>query len=266
MVENVSIWTALADSKRRQIISLLTEQPRTTNNLTEFFDVSRFAIMKHLKVLEQANLIEVKREGRNRWNILNENLEHILRTKLSNEDKPNQLIDILDLFPEQESQKPCKSTLDDSLPIEQNVMLQASPSEVFRILTDCINSWWHQRISTDSQIVLEPFLNGRLYETFGIQDQGILYGTVTYIKQDEELRLAGTTELAEQFTNTLLTDHFVRINLEPQNGSTQLTLRHYTIGLVDQIMRDICTHHWHNLLNQHLKPFVEKGIPYQHDP
>lgn len=59
MSGDVSIWTALADSKRRLIINLLEEEPRTTSELSEFFDVSRFAVMKHLKVLEQANLIKV---------------------------------------------------------------------------------------------------------------------------------------------------------------------------------------------------------------
>ena len=266
MMENISIWTALADSKRRQIISLLAEKPRTTNNLTEFFDVSRFAIMKHLNVLEQANLIEVKREGRNRWNILNEDFAQFLRTKRTDENEPNQLTDILDLFPGQKPAARWGSVLAEPFYVEQRISLQASRSQVFSTLTACIDSWWSPRVSTDSQILLEPYVNGRLYEAFNVVGQGALYGTITYIKQDEEFRLAGTTELAEQVTHTLLPDNFIRITLETQKDTTQLTLKHYLPGLVDETKCDAFTHHWHSLLNQHFKPFVEKGIPYQHNP
>ena len=44
----------------------------TTGLLAERFpDLSRFAVMQHLKVLEEANLIAVRREGRKRYNHLN---------------------------------------------------------------------------------------------------------------------------------------------------------------------------------------------------
>jgi DNA-binding transcriptional ArsR family regulator len=51
-MSDVSIWTALPDPKRCQI-TLLEKKPRTTSELSSNFDVSRFAVMKHLKVLEQ---------------------------------------------------------------------------------------------------------------------------------------------------------------------------------------------------------------------
>lgn len=52
-MSDVSTWTALSDLKRRQIITLLEEKPRTTSELSSNFDVMRFAVMKHVKVLEQ---------------------------------------------------------------------------------------------------------------------------------------------------------------------------------------------------------------------
>jgi DNA-binding transcriptional ArsR family regulator len=65
------IWKALADPTRRKILDLLQERPRTTGDLCTSFKVSRFAVMKHLSVLEQAKLIVVRRRGRERWNYLN---------------------------------------------------------------------------------------------------------------------------------------------------------------------------------------------------
>ncbi len=43
----------------------------TTGELCLDFEVSRFAVMKHLKVLESAGLVLVERRGRERYNHLN---------------------------------------------------------------------------------------------------------------------------------------------------------------------------------------------------
>jgi DNA-binding transcriptional ArsR family regulator len=267
MTDNVSIWTALADSKRRQIVNLLEEQPRTTSDLSEFFDVSRFAIMKHLKVLEQADLIKVRREGRQRWNILNDDLVHFLRTKLTDDDGPYRLVDILGLVPGRNSTASATTTVPAvSMHIEQSVLLPAAPAQVFNALTVDIDSWWRQRVSADSRICLEPYVNGRFYEAFDAAGQGILYATVTYIKQDEELRLRGTLELTERVADVLIPDNYIHFVLKPQDNATQFTLGHYITGGVDETTRDACFHGWHRLLNQHLKPFIETGPPYQHDP
>lgn len=64
------IWKALSDPTRRGILDLLNAQPRTTGDLATRFNVSRFAVMKHLTVLEESGLISVKRKGRERWNHL----------------------------------------------------------------------------------------------------------------------------------------------------------------------------------------------------
>jgi DNA-binding transcriptional ArsR family regulator len=65
------IWKALADPSRRRILDLLRDGPRTTWDLCASFESSRFAVMKHLRVLEHARLILVRRRGRERWNYLN---------------------------------------------------------------------------------------------------------------------------------------------------------------------------------------------------
>jgi DNA-binding transcriptional ArsR family regulator/uncharacterized protein YndB with AHSA1/START domain len=67
-----AVFKALADPARRRILDLLRERPRTTGELSAAFpDRSRFAVMKHLGVLEQAGVVIVRRQGRERWNHLN---------------------------------------------------------------------------------------------------------------------------------------------------------------------------------------------------
>ena len=70
--KNDLIFKALGDSRRREILDLLKERPRTTGELVERFKLlDRCTVMQHLSVLEKADLIIVKREGRLRWNYIN---------------------------------------------------------------------------------------------------------------------------------------------------------------------------------------------------
>lgn len=65
------IWRALSDPSRRLILDRLRARPHTTGELCRYFDFTRFAVMKHLKVLEEASLVLVERRGRERYNYIN---------------------------------------------------------------------------------------------------------------------------------------------------------------------------------------------------
>jgi len=67
-----AVFKALADPTRRGLLDQLKDGPRTTGQLcAAFMQLSRFAVMKHLGVLESAGLLIVKRQGRERYNYLN---------------------------------------------------------------------------------------------------------------------------------------------------------------------------------------------------
>ena len=67
-----SVWKALADPTRREILDLLRDGPRLTTQIVEEFPhLSRFAVMKHLDVLREAKLVNTRSEGRKRINSLN---------------------------------------------------------------------------------------------------------------------------------------------------------------------------------------------------
>lgn len=66
------VWRALASPMRRAFLDVLRRGPRTTGDVAALFpDVTRFAVMQHLGVLEEAGLVVAVREGRERWNHLN---------------------------------------------------------------------------------------------------------------------------------------------------------------------------------------------------
>lgn len=70
-VSDDGVFKALADPSRRAILDLLRVKARTTGEIATHFAMTRFGVMKHLTVLEQAGLLRVERQGRLRWNHLN---------------------------------------------------------------------------------------------------------------------------------------------------------------------------------------------------
>ena len=61
------VFQAIADPKRRAILSLLALRALTINGIAEHFKVSRPAISKHVKILSECGLIDVKQDGRERY-------------------------------------------------------------------------------------------------------------------------------------------------------------------------------------------------------
>ena len=53
-----AVFHALADGTRRAILSRLADGEASVNELAEPFEISQPAVSRHLKVLEQAGLIE----------------------------------------------------------------------------------------------------------------------------------------------------------------------------------------------------------------
>lgn len=85
-----SVWDALANENRRQILDLLKEKPRTTGEIVmKFKGLDRCTIMLHLNILTEAGLVIVKREGKFRWNYLNiEPIQRIYERWLSSYAQP----------------------------------------------------------------------------------------------------------------------------------------------------------------------------------
>lgn len=66
------VFRALGHATRREILDLLRAAPRTTGELCgHFARLDRCTVMQHLAVLERADLVVARTEGRLRWNVLN---------------------------------------------------------------------------------------------------------------------------------------------------------------------------------------------------
>jgi DNA-binding transcriptional ArsR family regulator len=66
------IFKALGDSTRRFLLDLLFERDgQTLSDLESKVPMTRFGVMKHLRVLEAAGLVLTRREGREKMHFLN---------------------------------------------------------------------------------------------------------------------------------------------------------------------------------------------------
>jgi DNA-binding transcriptional ArsR family regulator len=66
------VFKALADPTRRFLLDrLFARDGRTLTDLVSELDMTRFGAMKHLKVLEEAGLVVVRRQGREKLHFLN---------------------------------------------------------------------------------------------------------------------------------------------------------------------------------------------------
>lgn len=61
------VFQAIADPTRRQIIDMLANKALPVNDVAERFNISRPAISKHIKILNECGLVVIKQKGRKRY-------------------------------------------------------------------------------------------------------------------------------------------------------------------------------------------------------
>jgi DNA-binding transcriptional ArsR family regulator len=60
-------FDVLAEPVRRQILDLLRERARAVGELVDLVGLSQPGVSKHLRVLREAGLVRVRRDGKRRW-------------------------------------------------------------------------------------------------------------------------------------------------------------------------------------------------------
>ncbi|MCF3141981.1 ArsR/SmtB family transcription factor [Streptomyces platensis] len=60
-------FDVLAEPSRRKILDLLLERPRLVGELTQQLGLSQPGTSKHLRVLREAGLVQVRQDAQRRW-------------------------------------------------------------------------------------------------------------------------------------------------------------------------------------------------------
>lgn len=248
--QDSQLWNALSHPTRRQILQLLREKPLTTGTICEQFKVSRYAIMKHLTVLEEAGLIQVHREGRHRWNALEQDMLARL------EAGPGQVLswpgyqDEADGLLDGSEPNPLAAQAGTAV-LTEKLRLAVTVERAYGALTEEIDRWWvHRRLTSSSRMVMEAWLNGRFYEA--TEDQGgFLYGVVSGLRPGQVLWLDGPIFDAQRPLASQ-----VRIELVAERAETLIKVRHDLTFLPDSATTTQYAACWQEALGS-LKDYVE---------
>jgi DNA-binding transcriptional ArsR family regulator len=63
----MTIYEALADPTRRQILDMLRERPQLVGDLVTRLKISQPLVSKHLRVLREVGLVSVRQDAQRRW-------------------------------------------------------------------------------------------------------------------------------------------------------------------------------------------------------
>ncbi|WP_344423257.1 metalloregulator ArsR/SmtB family transcription factor [Amycolatopsis minnesotensis] len=107
MPDDDLVFKALADPTRRLLLDLLfARDGRTLTELESEVDMSRFGVMKHLKLLEEANLVVSRKEGREKRHFLNPVPIRAVHDRWIGKFTGRQAAALLDLKTELEAKEP----------------------------------------------------------------------------------------------------------------------------------------------------------------
>ncbi|MEO7775862.1 MAG: metalloregulator ArsR/SmtB family transcription factor [Steroidobacteraceae bacterium] len=106
MTDDDPVFKALADSTRRFLLDLLfARDGRTLTELESGLAMTRFGVMKHLRVLENAGLVLTRRAGREKLHFLNPVPIRLLHNRWIDKYTEHHVSALTDLKSELESRK-----------------------------------------------------------------------------------------------------------------------------------------------------------------
>jgi len=247
------IWKALADPTRRTILDLLKKAPHTTGEISlQFTDLSRYAVMKHLGVLEKANLITIRREGKFRWNHLNTKpiqqtyeqwVGNLIQLRMLTEQTSDEM---------SQSEKTITTTT-----VFIEIKIKVEKLRVWKALTQEISNWWKKDFNNNSKtinFVLESKLGGLMYEDAG-KNEGLVWASVIALDAPNSLQLKG--HLSPEHGGPAIS--FTKIELISEAAhSTILKLSDTIFGSISGELQTDLSIGWKTIFEQGLKPYLEQ--------
>lgn len=265
-----SVFKALSHPSRREILDWLKNGPMSTSDICDKFSESRFAVMKHLDILEKAKLVVSRKQGRIRMNFFNAIPIQQLYNRWVNRYESQLSTSLVNLKEKLEMNEGSTLTMTNqthkteinSFQIEQEIVINAPRNIVFESLTKDINEWWAfgtKGAQEKGILHFEPKLGGRFYEDWG-NGQGIIWGIVTFFKESDEIRLNGPIGEMKGAVNSNYSFKF-----EVKGSSTILKLSHQVVGLLDPEWEQNHRNGWNKLLNELFKNYVEEKFSKQNN-
>jgi len=236
------VWRALSDPTRRGLLDRLRSGPRTTGDLAaDFPNLSRFGVMKHLGVLEDAGLIVTRKQGRRRMNHLNAVPIRRIYDRWVSKYEDRWASSLLRLKHRSERPTRKETSMGTKLidtpariaVIETAIEIAAPRDKVYDTFVNDIANWFYE--SEESRphrtAVFEPTLGGKFYmrddsgETAG--DENLL-AIVTLVRPGRKLRMKGDFTMPQ----AMIANATISFEDYPMDGGTgtRISISHRMMG------------------------------------
>ncbi|HWD65806.1 MAG TPA: SRPBCC domain-containing protein [Solirubrobacteraceae bacterium] len=211
------VFKALADSTRRDLLDELFRQDgQTLSQLEQRPAMTRFGVMKHLKVLEQAGLVVTRRRGREKLHFLNPVPIRLVHDRWVSKYAEPWVSRLSELKRELE---------DKSMEKVFEIYIKTTPERLWEAITNRdLRRQYHFGVSVESD-----WTPGSHYQAIGPGRPGVLH-------QGENLEVDPPRKLVQSFTALWGEDvkregtSRVTWEIEPVADSCRLTVTHDRLG------------------------------------
>jgi uncharacterized protein YndB with AHSA1/START domain len=139
--------------------------------------------------------------------------------------------------------------------IEQELILPATPNEVYDAVTGDISGWWdHSFSGHPKKLYIEARPGGGFYEIFDDAGNGALHATVIYADRGKRLRFTGPLGFGGRAIDMVTT-----YDLAAVEGGTKFHLTVTATGDVDEALAAAVDGVWHHFLDERLKAYITSG-------
>ena len=233
------VFRALADPTRRALLDeLFREDGQTLSALEARFDMTRFGVMKHLKVLEEAGLVVTRRDGREKRHLLNPVPIRLVHDRWVSKYAEPWVAGLSDL----------KTRLESSMEKIYEIYIRTTPEKLWDAITDEDTRAKFQFGTT----IASDWTEGSRYR-LGAGDFVLMEGTNVVVDPPRKLVQLGVAHFSE--AATAVGETRVTWEIEQVEDSCLLTVTH------DQLPADApgeLTGGWPMILSG-LKTWIETG-------
>jgi DNA-binding transcriptional ArsR family regulator len=247
MVDGVDeVFRALADPTRRSLLDeLFAEDGQTLSKLETRFDMTRFGVMKHLKLLEEAGLVVTRRRGREKLHFLNPVPIRLVHDRWVSKYAEPIVATLSDLKSRLET-----PLMDKTMEKIFEIYIRTTPERLWEAITDH-DTWGKFQFGN---AITSDFTPGSHIEITNPK-AGVTLGEGTNVEVDPPRRLVQT--MTWSFTDETLAEGETRVTweIEQVEDSCRLTVTH------DQLSENASPHiygGWPMILSG-LKTWLETG-------
>lgn len=239
----------------------LRNGPETTGALSRALpELTRFAVMQHLNVLEEAGLVLARREGRQRFNFLNpapiqELYERWMRSHAAIAAETAQHLKRYAESTNEVAQKVDQMQYR-HVTIEMEMIIKAPRDRVFAALTEEYGNWWPHRYKADSEVFFESKIGGKVGEKF-VNGGGAIYGEVVYLDPGHLVILSGGSSLNRGCHG------YTREEVEDHPDGTLFKRTGHIWGTVPEEVEKMYRDGTRELMEVALRNYLEKGERYE---